>query len=192
MPDTIKDGTGGGYSAKVDNKNRLRTYSVIEDEPTFINRVEQQFYSGAWGSGGAGIKGATADNWVLYLKNNNDSKLLVVESIKHRTEDGNGSLSIWLNVEGTPGGSLTTLTPTNRNAVSNNEADVDYYRSDNITGLSNGRKVLTVYGKQDENFQKLDICGGLILPPGGVLAAKCSDSTAEHFGGISFYFREDN
>jgi hypothetical protein len=46
MPDMIKDGTGDGYLLKVDNKNRLHGYVVVEEESAYINRVEREMYSG--------------------------------------------------------------------------------------------------------------------------------------------------
>jgi len=186
MPDTIKDGNSG-YIAKVDNKNRLRTYSVVEDEPTYINRVEQEMYSAQWDGG---IVGATADNWIIYLKNTNSTKDMVIVKVKHRCEDSDGTISFWLNVTGTPGGTLTTLTPTNRNAGSNNTANCTYYKSTNITGLSGGRKVGSVYGKDGEEFEHAVPCSGFIIPPNGTFGIKCSDNTSKHYGGIAFYYRD--
>jgi hypothetical protein len=184
----IKDGKGGTYYAEVDSKYRLKTYSVIEDEATWVNRVEGQMYSGYWSS--SGITAASAGNYIIYLKNTHTSKYIVIVKIKHRCEDANGTISIWLDVSGTPGGTLTTLTPGNRNAGSNNTADCTYYYSTDITGLSGGRKVGSVYGKAGEEFVHAIPCSGYILPPNGTLAIKADNDTAKHYGGLAIMFRD--
>jgi hypothetical protein len=183
----IKDGTGKGYLAQVDSKNRIRTYSVTEDESSYVNRVEKQSYSGTFSGG---ISAASSDNFIVYLKNTSSEKDLVITRIRHRCENDDGTISFWLRVDGTPGGSLTTLTPTNRNAGTNNTADCVYYKSNNITGLSGGRLVGSVYGKMDEKFENADPCSGYILPPASTFAIKSSNTTAIHYGGIAFYFRD--
>ena len=187
MAQQILDGTGKGYWAKVDEKFRLHTYSVIEDESFFINRVEKEMYSGSWGSG---VIASSPGNFIFYLRNTSSIKDIVITRIKHRCTEGNGSLSFILSVQGTPGGTLTTLVPANRNAISNNEADCEYYSSPNITGLSEGRTVGSSYGKQDDIFIDSSPCSGYILPPNGTLAVKADNSTAKHYGGFGFYFRD--
>lgn len=188
MSTIIRDGKGSGYTAQVDKKNRLRCYSVYETESTYINRVEAEMYSGFWSS--SGITAASASNWIIYLKNTHDIKDLIIVTIKHRCEDVSGSLSFWLNISGTPGGSLNTLTPGNRNANSNNEAQCNYYWSTNITGLSGGRKVGSIYGKAGEGFVWAKPCSGYILPPNGTFGIKADNNTSKHYGGLAIFFRD--
>jgi len=183
----IKDGTGKGYLAKVDSKNRLRCYVVIEDEASYINRIEKESYSVTFSGA---ISASSADNFVFYIKNTHDSKDMVIKRIKHRCSGDNGTVSFWLNVSGTPGGSLTTITPSNRNAISNNAANCTVYKSSNITGLSGGRQVGSVFGKDGEEFEMVDPCSGFIIPPNGVFALKVNNTTASHYGGVSIYFRD--
>ena len=190
MPDTIRDGKGKGYLAEVDNKNRLHAYSIVEAEASYINRVEGEMYSGSWGS--SGVAAATGGNYIFYLKNTAGDKDLVVVKLKHRTSGAAGSLSVELKVTGTPGGTLTTLTPSNRNAGSNNVAQCNYYSSTNITGLTAGRTVGSSYFDPtiEGAFKIQELCSGWILPPNGTLAIKANNATATHYGGISFYFRD--
>jgi hypothetical protein len=185
MPDVIKDGNSGN-TLRIDSKNRLHGYVVIEDEASFINRVEKEMYSGMWDGG---LKGGTADNVIIYLKNTSE-KDLIIAKIKHRCEDASGTISFWLGMTGTPGGSLTTLTPNNRNAGSNNTADCTYYKSTEITGLSGGRKVGSVYGKVDEEFEFAVPCSSFIVPQNNTFCIKVSNNTTTHYGGIAFYFRD--
>ncbi len=185
MPNTLRDGTGKGYLLKIDNKNRLQGYVVTETEASFINRVEKEAYSGTWESA---LTAASTD-YIIYLKNTSD-KDMVINRVKHRCTGANSTLSFWVNIDGTPGGSLTTLTPANRNAGSNNLADVEYYRSTQITGLSNGRKIGSLYGKDGEEFEYADPCSGFIIPPNGTFGIKSSETVSAHYGGISFYFRD--
>ena len=184
--DQIKDGTGAGYLVKVDNRNRLRTYSVIEDEPTYINRVDKQMYSGP----GEALLASSAGNFIMYLKNTSTVKDLVVVTLKHRCTGTSGTMVAYLGVTGTPGGTLTELIPGNRNAGSNNEADVEFYQSPEITGLSGGYKIGSIYGKVDEEFEYGKPCSGWILPPNSTLAIKADNDTATHYGDLAFYFRD--
>jgi len=187
MGETIRDGTGTSNFLKIDNKNRMRAYAVIEDEATWINRVEKEMYSGPWSGN---ITAATTGNFIYYLKNTSTTKDMVVVTLKHRCSGASGTISVWLNVTGTPGGSLTTLTPANRNAGSNNTADCTYYESTNITGLSGGDKVGSLYGKVGEEFEYGRPCSGWILPPNGTLGIKADNDTAAHYGGLAFFFRD--
>ena len=188
MPDMIKDGHGnGGFLAGVDNKGRLTTYSVIEEESAFINRVEKQMYSGPFGSS---VTAATAGNIIVYLKNTNTVKDLVIVTLKHRCETNDGTLAIWLNVTGTPGGSLTDITPGNRNAGSNNVADCTFQRSTDITGLSGGYLVGSIFGVAGQEFKKNIPASGFILPPNGTFALKADTKDSVHYGGMAFYFRD--
>jgi len=187
MPEMIRDGKGTGKLLQIDNKNRIRGYVVIEDESAWINRVEAESYSAMLSS--TGIVAASGGCFIGYIKNNS-SKDLVIVRVKHRCEDADGSLSFWLNVEGTPSGVLTTSIPSNRNAGSNNESECDYYTSTNITGLSGGRKVGSIFSKSGEEFEFGEPCSGYILPFNSTFALKANNNTAKHFGGISIYFRD--
>ena len=188
MGEQIIDGKGAGYRAEVDSKQRLRTYSVNEVEAAWINRVEDEMYSGFWSS--SGMQAATGGNWIVYLKNTHDTKDLIITKLKHRVEDDSGSISIWLNVLGTPSGG-TDLTPGNRNAGSNNVANCTYQYGTNITGLSGGRKVGSSYGiTTAPTFHFQEPCSGWILPPNATLGVKADNNTATHFGGFGFFFRD--
>lgn len=186
MADFIKDGTGKGYLAQVDSNNRLQSYAVIEEEPSFINRVEKEMYSAPFNGS---IIAASGGNIIAYLKNTSE-KDLVISQMKHRCEVASGSVSVLLNVSGTPGGTITAITPANRNAGSNNSANCDLYSSTDITGLSGGRTVAGLFGKVDNEFEFLGSHSGFILPPNATLAVKADNDTSKHYIGMAFYFRE--
>ena len=185
--DTIKDGTGKGYSLQIDSKNRMRGYVVIEEEAAYINRVEKEMYSGQWNGA---IIADTANNWIVYLKNTS-VKDLIINKVKHRASGSNGTISFWCNVDGNPtSGSYTVLTPNNRNAGSNNEADCIYYKGSEIEGLSGGRQIGSIYGKDGEEFEYAEPCSGFIIPPNSNFVIKASDTDTYHYGGLAFYFRD--
>lgn len=75
MSEMIRDGIGTGNLLRIDNKNRVRGYVVIEDESSFVNRVEGESYSGGWGN--SGLKAGTAGNFIAYLRNTGDRKSVV-------------------------------------------------------------------------------------------------------------------
>lgn len=185
MADTIRDGKGTGSLLQVDSKNRMRTYSVVEDEATYINRVEKQMYSASAGA----VKADTAGNYVVYLKNTSE-KDLIITSINHRCIEAPGTLSAYIGVTGTPGGTLTDMVPTNRNGGTNNEAECDLKVGTNITGLSGGALVGAVYGKEDDNFVLLHPDGEFILPQNSAIALASDNNTTTHIGGFAIYFRD--
>lgn len=188
MTTMIRDGKGTGVLAEVDSKQRLRVYAVYETEASWINRIEEESYSGSWGS--SGLTADTGENIVLYLKNTHPSKYLIITKVRHRCTGANGSLSIWLSPIGTPGGTLTELSPANRNAGSTNSAQCEYYSSSEVTGLTGGRRVGSIYGKDGEEFEEFIPYSDCILPPNTTLFLKADNATSTHYGGISFYFRD--
>jgi hypothetical protein len=65
-----------------------------------------------------------------------------------------------------------------------------YIRGSNILGLSGGRQIGSVYGKDSEEFEFANPCSGFIIPPNSNFGVKCSETVGSHYGGISFYFRD--
>jgi len=71
MAETIRDGTGGGYVAKVDSSNRLHTNAVT------LNEQEEALKIGDAYNINTGIITLTndSDTPILYVKNNNGSAM---------------------------------------------------------------------------------------------------------------------
>jgi hypothetical protein len=74
MADVIKDGSGGGYTAKVDEDNRLHTHAA-----TITDSVLTAAKGDAYNIN-TGLISVTGDATMIYLKNN-ETKSILVESI---------------------------------------------------------------------------------------------------------------
>jgi hypothetical protein len=73
MPDMIRDGTGSGKHAKVDEDNRLHTRAVTESEEFHVNEEGDAYNINT------GIITLTndAETPILYVKNNHDKDLII-------------------------------------------------------------------------------------------------------------------
>ena len=87
MAEEIKDGTGTGYLAQVDQNNQLHTFSVTEDE-------SQQATSdgNAWNLN-TGDLTISASSAILYFKNDEDTTFVldaIAVGISNKNGDGSG------------------------------------------------------------------------------------------------------
>jgi len=156
----IEDGTGGGYLSKIDSHNRLRTYSVIENEASYIAEEHQQAYNWI-----INVTPAGAGDVFGYMKNT-FKNVLVISEIKIYVAT-NESIQIKFDDVGTPVGGSTS-TPTNMYAKSGNTADGIFQTGTNITGLSGGYVVEHLFIDGGTNMQSYTWCSGLLLPKNGI------------------------
>jgi hypothetical protein len=71
----IQGGTGNGYSVKVDNENRLHTFTTMQELPAHASEEEGNCYM--W----TATADLAADKCLLYLKNTNTDMNLVIQKI---------------------------------------------------------------------------------------------------------------
>jgi hypothetical protein len=97
----IADGTGKGFQVGVTKNNQLSVQTENIDESSIISQRDGQYF--IWTS----TYNATANDFVLYLKNISATKILKVRKIAM----GNSVASTWQFhkvLSGTPSGTLTT------------------------------------------------------------------------------------
>lgn len=129
----ISDGKGRGNTAGVSNDNQLMTLATTKSLEHYVNTNFGDAYASVL-TVTPSVNGAC----VLYFKNNNELDL-IIEQIEVFTA-ADQILSMYLNVEGTPSGGITTI-PSNVNASSAKLADGVFLEGSNINGLSGGRLV---------------------------------------------------
>jgi len=108
----IEDGTGGGHKARIDTRNRIRTYGVAESEQLPENE-EGGVYSVVFDVTTSGSSDSGDCFW--YIKNTDDNNLHVA-SVKFSVDTA-CEIYLKLGDSGTPVGGADN-TPATRNAGS--------------------------------------------------------------------------
>ena len=114
MPDMIKDGKGTGNLAEVDSDGRLHTHARITDEATSISQTDEELYS--WTTN----HDVGADEYVLCIRNNNQTKHLCIETIRCANDTAT-SFSVGFGTWATVGGGAEVV-GANANSDSGNKA----------------------------------------------------------------------
>lgn len=143
----IEDGTGSGKSAKVDNENRLKTFSISRHEHEENALHEAQFFLWSFSTVCAGA----AD--FFYLQNDNDLKLLVISEIELTASTDGPVVTVKTGSTYTSGG--TVITPFNMNLTSGKSATATAYQAAALT-LSGGTSRWDTYVKQYYSTEVMD------------------------------------
>lgn len=131
MSTTINDGTGNGFSAKVDSGNRLLTRSVSNTEYELAITEGRAFNVNTEFLTIGTASPPTTENAILYLKNNEDEDIIIVAWFIG-TADSQGTatdvgplLKVYTNpTGGTIVSSGTDVVPVNRKIGDNNTFDI--------------------------------------------------------------------
>ena len=122
----ITDGTGGGFSVKVDSKNRLYTESVQKEEYAEAATEGKAF---TVNSGYITLTNASATSGILFLKNDGDRDLIINRinlSVKDSagTTQTHGRFIFYRNPVSMTSGSGVSASPQNLNFGSSNTLDI--------------------------------------------------------------------
>ena len=115
MPDTIRDGLGRGYLAGVNSENRLITESITYSGEHHANHDEGQAFNMVFDT-----TPTAAGDCFLYMKNSNPIDI-VIEGLWLRVASAE-QITMEFGNTGTPGGTTSSIIPTNLNAGANNVA----------------------------------------------------------------------
>lgn len=170
MPDMIRDGSGSGYLAEVNKKNRLLTTAETESIQHTVSLYDEQAYQ-VIGSADLGDTTVVA----VHIKNTSTNKDLVVTYIRHQIIGASGGDSFpsvdnyfTLALERTYSSGGSTVTPVNMSSGSGNTADVIAYDSNPVlTGTA--KAVDRWYTKANGDMNTLNKEGSLIVPRNGTL-----------------------
>lgn len=127
----IDDGAGSGRLAKVNERRRLAVSASSFNEASLVAFSEGATYN--WTSSYSAISG----DEVIYIKNTNTSKLLVIDKVA--VSSVNAGFFELYQVSGTGAG--TTITGKNTNLTSGNVAAATALGNASVTGLTIGDKI---------------------------------------------------
>jgi hypothetical protein len=133
----IKDGSGGGKEAKVDEKNRLSTKSVIEENMHDNSISDAQVYY-VTTLGFIDINTVNTETAILYTKNTSTTKRFVVNSIR---TCGNQVQKVILYKNPTAGTIIDNAVAgknTNANFSSSNTPDLTTYKGADTYTFTDG------------------------------------------------------
>lgn len=157
MPDTIRDGTGGGNLTKVDSDNNLHTLATTIERITEISEDKQMSFS-VYGK--RNFASGSADEGILYLKYTGTGSLHI-QRIFISTNSTGAKIEVYFDVTSQSGG--TTIVPLNLNRGSSIASE---------TTCVNGASVITATTDNANEFLDIrlntgsfsvELGGGVIL-----------------------------
>lgn len=155
---SIKDGTGAGYLAKVDKRGKLRVKSVSESIEHFTNHILGQAYSVSFE-----VTPTGAGDCFFYFKNTSPTQSMVVEGVCIHAAS-NEAVEVYLRDQGTPSGG-TSLDATNLNTASNNVLDATIQTGSDITGLTQGNRAYRYYKPGNNETKRFNFEQDIIISP---------------------------
>lgn len=176
----IKDATGEGFSAKVDNFNRLRTFSTSTTQEHHGTGIGVNFmFSNLDQADRITVPDATTNASVLYLKNTNANALLVVSKISLSASAAGAVVRFVKNIEAGTLGANTQGTPVNMNFQSGVVAAADLQIWDEtgsgISGLSGGTAFDASTLGAGRSLAPID--GGIDIGPNNTFTIQFSNNT---------------
>jgi hypothetical protein len=187
----LKDGTGKGKTARVDNQNRL---SVKSDQQPLASYHSKQQEAYLINSGALSV--TATGGLVLWIRNDNSTKIFrptrFMVSWNGGDTNHNRIAKMTMQVgTGVPSGNQTSVTPSNAYLGSTNPASMTAFKwdesGDGMTAVAgaDGAVVMIRQGYTD-----LEITG-LIVPNGVSMAAKIEPEEAGEFSIVVFGYFED-
>lgn len=177
----IKDGSGNGYTLRVNKENRANVDSVIRPFDQHINEVYEKAFSLTWDA----IDPVGADDYFFYIENTG-TKDLHLEDIKVRSTVA-GSVELH-RVTGTPSyTSDTDVTPVNRYLGSAKTITATIKTDTNTTGLTNAGVLDYIRCAVVDTDYMVEISSHIIIPPGEKFALLWDAATGALSGSITIY-----
>jgi hypothetical protein len=188
----IKDGTGRGFSAKVDSNKRLHVQATTETEAVHSAEVGDAYNLNT------GLISITGNATLMYVKNNEDKDLVIeaiaIGSFEGITHSDDPYLTLVRNP--TAGDLISDATTTgvlnqNRNFGSSKELTADFYKgkvSGTVTGGDNIAILQATPGGR--SFYNIDF----ILPKGSSMAvtltANVTSGSANWYGAFICHLKD--
>lgn len=164
----IQDGTGTGNAAKVDSKNRLHTATVntAKEENASANGLAYNLNTGL-----ITLTNASTKNAVMYIKNNEDFALVIVQLIYQTGASTGGSGNMFVDVVRNPtagtivSGATNVEISANRNFGSSRTIAATAYKGATGLTFTDGTKFFETI--LSTTAQRVAIAaGGIVLPKG--------------------------
>jgi hypothetical protein len=192
----IQDGTGTNYKLKVDEKNRLRTFSITETESANASIFGDSY------NVNTGIINLTSANKsaVFYVKNNGDDDLIIdtLFYLIGNSTSGTGDVLISVLRNPTTGTIIDNavdmeMAGVNRNFGSSKTLTADFYKGDEGNTFTNGVKVIESIFNQSPTRSAISV-GALVIPKGSSIGVDMTPATGNTNLDVEFaasiYLRE--
>jgi hypothetical protein len=179
----IKDATGAGYGAKVDDQNRLKTLSISETEQFHINRDNGK----VWSLPFENITNTGANDYIFYLKNTGDKDLAVPKIRLSASAATQVEIHI---VTGTAGGGGSAVTPVSRNLGSSQSPSATVETDPDITGLTTGGTLFLMQCPVANTQYELDTTSNIVIPKGKAIAILIETTTITMSGVVTLIEEE--
>lgn len=167
----ITDGTGKGFSAKVDSENRQHARSFG------ITDLEHAAEEGLAFFVVSTFSAADGDE-VISIRNTNSDRNLVINRIKCAAVDGGTVATVWTLFEVTSGTAAgTTVTAQNSNLNSGIVAQATIFGDNSVTGSLAGNTLGFAVSNHDIDAE-LIVEGALVLAEGDEIAVTVTDADA--------------
>ena len=170
----------GRFYIGASSKKQLRVCAVVRTVDLECNQIDNESYSILISKTPTG-----AGDCFCYLKNNAD-KDIVISSIKIYAASDE-TITIKIGDTGTPVGGTDNI-PVNRRAGSGNVADVDCETGVDITGLSGGNEVESVFVKGGESSVRYGWVSGIIIPKNHTFTIYTTTGAIAILSTISMHF----
>lgn len=188
MSTILQDGTGKGFTQKVDEKNRAWTYAVT----TAIE--EQASYDGKAFNINTGLitlTNASTKNAVMYVKNNEDDDLVVVQLIYQTGASTSGTGNIIVDVLRNPtagtiisGASAVEMTG-NRNFGSSRALLATSYKGATGTTFTDGTKIFeSILATATQRIAV--VAGAIVIPKGGSIGINITTPASNSSMAVEF------
>lgn len=184
----ITDGGGKGYSAEVDSENRLRVFSISEQEVYNASSLGNSY------NFNTGVINLTSDSKsaVLYIKNNGDPDLILTQlsySMGNST-GGTGDVLVTVLRNPTTGTIISNAVAmemggVNRNFGSSKSLTTDSYKGAEASTFTNGDKIIESIIDQSPTRVTVEV-GGLVIPRGTSIGIDITPATSNSSLDVEF------
>lgn len=171
MAEEIIDGTGQGYSAKVNSLNQLETNSVTQSVGHFSNVENGEAWHLVF------ERAATGTTNPFFYFENTGTEEYILEGFTYRVASAE-SLLIYLNDTGTTPAGGTDITPVNCNTSSSKVMTVVAKHGGSITGLTAGDLVEQLYLTSTES-SNYNFDQDIVIAPGGRLSFRVGTGSVQ-------------
>jgi hypothetical protein len=178
MPDTIRDGTGAGFLAKVNSQNYLKVSGYQQQLGPHTALIHNEYYTTV-----ISAQATASADCIGYIKNTKDTDMLIDFTSVHSTAET--QIHVQVGGIGTPVGG-TDVVPTNSTAGSNNTALGTFQSGADITGITDGKivQVTTV----PANTTAFNSPVPIVIPTNQILTFWAYQNTATIYIGVGFYY----
>jgi hypothetical protein len=176
----IEDATGFGYSAKVNNQNRLFVQSEIITKDQDINERSGK----VWSIPFENVSPTGANDYIFYIKNTGD---VVIEISDFRVSSETAATQLVIvGVSGTASGG-TDITPISRTVGSAASASVTVQSGSDITGITSTGTIFFMQCDTVGKLFHLSTSSKILIPKGKAVGIYAETATASLTGVVSIY-----